>query len=153
MIAWGIDLCTVRTITLSDFSFSEYVRDCRVHEGVSMGRSSPRLFYSGFALAAVAAMMAMLAWLAGWKFYWLWFVAANIVAFVLYRYDKAQAQREGALRVSEVVLLALAVVGGIVGAAAGMYKRPRHKAQKLIFRAALLIGAAIQAWLLVVLYF
>ena len=96
-------------------------------------------------------MMAMLAWIAGWKLYWLWFVAANIVAFVLYRYDKAQAQREGALR-AEVVLLALAVVGGIVGAG-GMYKRPRHKAQKLIFRAALLIGAAIQAWLLVVLYF
>jgi uncharacterized membrane protein YsdA (DUF1294 family) len=118
-----------------------------------MGRSSPRLFYSGFALAAVVAMMAMLAWLAGWKLYWLWISAVNTVTFVLYRYDKVQAQREGAMRAPEVVLLALALLGGIVGAAAGMYKRPRHKTQKLIFRAALFIGAAIQAWLLVVLYF
>ncbi len=70
-----------------------------------MGRSSPRLFYSGFVGCCGDGrhdgFFFMLAWIAGWKFYWLWFVAANIVAFVLYRYDKAQAQREG-LRVPEV---------------------------------------------------
>lgn len=116
-----------------------------------MRRSSPRRFYGGVALAAVVALMAILAWLVDWRLYWLWLVAANIVAFVLYRYDKAQAQREGGMRVPEIVLIALALLGGVVGATAGMYKRPRHKTQKLMFRAALFIGAAIQAWLLVAL--
>lgn len=83
-----------------------------------------------------------------WNLYPLWLVVSSVVAFFFFRYDKAQAQRTGARRVPEVVLLALVIAGGVLGGAAGMYMRPRHKTQKPIFMLALLAGAALHAYLL-----
>lgn len=62
----------------------------------------------------------------------LWVVAANIVAFVLYGIDKRRAKRH-AWRIPEAVLLGIAVVGGSIGAIAGMFLF-RHKTKHPAFR-------------------
>lgn len=75
-----------------------------------------------------------------WDFYWVWLLVSNVVTFAFFRFDKGQAQRIGAMRVPEVVLLGLLVAGGVLGGAGGMWLRPRHKTNKPIFLL-VLIGA------------
>lgn len=61
-----------------------------------------------------------------------WIGAVNGTAFLMYGLDKSLA-RQGAWRVPEASLLALAFVGGTVGAYAGM-RYFRHKTIKSSFR-------------------
>ena len=76
-----------------------------------------------------------------------WLVAANVVAFGAYGFDKHAARLERR-RVPENVLLGLALVGGAVGAFAGMQVF-RHKTRKVSFRVwfwlivAMQLGAAV----------
>lgn len=113
---------------------------------------SPQMVYGAIALVvSAAAALFLYLWL-GWSVYWLWLLAVNAVSFLFYRYDKRQAQHEGAARVPEVVLLLLSLAGGFVGAGFGMYLRPRHKVRKPIFVAALVAGAVIQAAFLYFIY-
>ena len=107
---------------------------------------SAQTTYGLFALGAILLIGFILFLWLQWNLYPLWLVVSSIVAFFFFRYDKGQAQRTGAQRVPEVVLLALVLVGGVLGGATGMYMRPRHKTQKPIFVLALLAGAAIQAY-------
>lgn len=58
-------------------------------------------------------------------------IAINILSFVLMGLDKSKARR-GAWRVPEKTLFLVAVVGGSVGAIAGMYVF-RHKTKHLRF--------------------
>ena len=60
--------------------------------------------------------------------YW---IVINIVAFVVYGIDKRKAVKHR-WRIPEVVLFALAFVGGALGALAGMYVF-RHKTRKWYF--------------------
>lgn len=82
----------------------------------------------GLALGAVAYGLHRLglgwigAGLAGW----------NLVTFAVYGWDKRRAGVEGARRVPEANLLALALLGGSPGAAAAMYAF-RHKTRKASF--------------------
>jgi uncharacterized membrane protein YsdA (DUF1294 family) len=94
------------------------------------------------AIAAGATLLLRL-WL-GWNAYWLWLLVVNVVAFVFYRYDKRQAVKEG-MRVPEIDLILLTLLGGFIGAGMGMYVHPRHKVKKPKFVLALWLGAAIQA--------
>ena len=58
----------------------------------------------------------------------------NLVTWASYRWDKRQAGRSGARRISERTLLALAWLGGCLGALVAVYgHRRRHKARKLRF--------------------
>jgi len=70
----------------------------------------------------------------GLKFHWLlaWLVSINLLAFIVYGADKELAKR-GKRRISENALLFYTLVGGTIGAAAGM-KLFRHKTQKTSFR-------------------
>ena len=61
-----------------------------------------------------------------------WLVAINLVAFLAYGYDKLIAGTQW-MRVPEKVLLALAFIGGTIGALAGMWVF-RHKTAKESFR-------------------
>jgi len=61
-----------------------------------------------------------------------WLAAINWITFLVYGYDKASAGLQR-LRVPERVLLALALIGGTMGAFAGMYLF-RHKTSKESFR-------------------
>lgn len=80
--------------------------------------------------------------------------AFNAVVWACYRIDKARAARR-ARRISERTLLGLALIGGSLGALAGMYgHRRRHKTSKRWFVAALwgivaLQAAALAGWLAV----
>jgi len=58
-------------------------------------------------------------------------VLVNVVAFLLYGFDKWQA-RKGKRRISEKTLLALAIFGGSAGAYVGMYLF-HHKTKKVKF--------------------
>ena len=62
----------------------------------------------------------------------LYLIVINLVAFVLYGIDKKRA-RDGTWRISEKTLIGIAVVGGSIGAIAGMYTF-RHKTRHWYFR-------------------
>lgn len=72
-------------------------------------------------------------WLAGW----------SVALFALYGIDKAQA-RLGGWRVPEVVLHALALIGGFIGGWLGMFLF-RHKTQKPVFKVVLAVATVIGA--------
>ena len=73
---------------------------------------------------------------------WFYLAAANAAAFALYGIDKYKA-KTGAWRIPEKTLLGIAVLGGGVGALAGM-RFFRHKTKHWVFRYGLPVLAAIQ---------
>lgn len=73
----------------------------------------------------------------------LYLAAVNLVAFALYGIDKYKA-RAGAWRIPEKTLLGIAVLGGSVGAIAGM-KVFHHKTRHWYFRYGLPVLLAVQA--------
>lgn len=82
--------------------------------------------------------------------YLLWYLAAvNLVTLALYGIDKARARR-GKWRIPEKTLLLLPLLGGSVGALAGMHLF-HHKTRHWYFRwgipAMLLLQLALAAWL------
>lgn len=103
-------------------------------------RRSPKITYAVIAVVILVVLGGLLYQWLHWDFYWIWLLAINVVTFVFFRFDKGQAQRTGAVRVPEIVLLGLMVVGGVVGSAGGMWMRPRHKTQKPVF-VMVLVGA------------
>lgn len=93
---------------------------------------------AAFALLWVLGVPVLLAWLLGW----------SLPAFALYGIDKRQA-RAGAWRVPEVLLHALALVGGVIGAWAGRAVF-RHKTQQRVFLVVLVMASVIWAGVVVV---
>ena len=63
----------------------------------------------------------------------LYLLAMNVVTFLVYGADKRKARRGRGRRVPEKTLFLLAILGGSVGALAGMYVF-RHKTQHWYFR-------------------
>jgi uncharacterized membrane protein YsdA (DUF1294 family) len=77
-----------------------------------------------------------------------WLIAITVVTLLTYGYDKLIAG-SGQTRVPEKVLLALAFIGGTVGALAGMWLF-RHKTAKESFRLKFWLVVAAQIVVLVV---
>ena len=73
---------------------------------------------------------------------WIYLVVVNVLAFALYGIDKYKA-KAGAWRIPEKTLLGIAVLGGSVGAIAGM-KTFHHKPKHWYFRYGLPALLAIQ---------
>jgi uncharacterized membrane protein YsdA (DUF1294 family) len=102
-------------------------------------RNRPAFYGSLFAGLALGLTLwflgvpLLLAWMTGW----------SLPAFILYGIDKRQA-RAGRWRVPEVVLHALALVGGVLGAWAGRAVF-RHKTQRPIFLAVLVTATILWA--------
>lgn len=65
------------------------------------------------------------------EFQFVYFIIINVIAFVVYGYDKWTAQK-GKRRIPEKTLLGLACVGGSLGAFYGMLFF-RHKIRKIKF--------------------
>lgn len=76
-------------------------------------------------------------------------VLVNAAALALMLVDKQKARR-GAWRIPEVTLMGVALIGGSLGAIAGMYLF-RHKTRHLKFTLGLPLILAVQVWLLTVL--
>lgn len=101
-------------------------------------RRRPVLFHGGMAFG-LTVVLAVLLWYclgrrwSGWLWLAAWLLAVNLITFVYYGFDKWRAGREGAGRVPELVLHALAVAGGSLGAIAAM-RFFRHKTVKAGFR-------------------
>ena len=76
-------------------------------------------------------------------------VLVNAAALALMLVDKQKARR-GAWRIPEVTLMGVALIGGSLGAIAGMYLF-RHKTRHLKFALGLPLILAVQVWLLTVL--
>jgi len=87
------------------------------------------------------------------NYYWLvWYLAAiNAFAFFMYGWDKMSAGVE-ARRISEKTLLILALIGGSLGAAAGI-KIFRHKTRKISFLLWFILIILLQLSILTVLIF
>ena len=81
---------------------------------------------------------------------WAWLISITIVTFFTYGYDKVIAGSER-LRIPENALLALAFVGGTVGALGGMAVF-RHKTSKRSFQAKLVVVLLVQVALLILYY-
>ncbi len=70
-----------------------------------------------------------------------WLLGWSVSLFALYGIDKTQAKL-GGWRVPEVVLHALALIGGFIGGWLGMFLF-RHKTQKPVFKAVLAVATVI----------
>lgn len=75
----------------------------------------------------------------------------NLAAFALYGIDKRRAKR-GKWRVPEAALLLIAVIGGSVGALAGMYLF-RHKTRKPRFSVGVPVILAMQVAFFLLLFY
>jgi uncharacterized membrane protein YsdA (DUF1294 family) len=85
----------------------------------------------------------------GHQFLTAYLVLVNAAALALMLADKHKARR-GAWRIPEVTLMGVALIGGSLGAIAGMYLF-RHKTRHLKFTLGLPLILAVQVWLLTVL--
>jgi uncharacterized membrane protein YsdA (DUF1294 family) len=113
---------------------------------------SPVLYHLSIALAvaALGALGLRLAAGGDWSVgqcVGAWLLAVNLTTFGYYGFDKARA-RWASRRVPELVLHALAVLGGSLGAFAGMQVF-RHKTVKGHFRVVFWLIVAVQAVLIV----
>ena len=81
----------------------------------------------------------------------IYLAAVNVIAFAVYGADKRRAKKERR-RVPEKTLFLLAIIGGSVGALAGMYTF-RHKTRHWYFvwgiPAILVVQVALAVWLTV----
>jgi uncharacterized membrane protein YsdA (DUF1294 family) len=98
---------------------------------------SPILYSFSIALALAAFGALGLWYLLGGRWAWYqglgaWLLSVNFVAFIYYGFDKAQSRR-ASRRIPEWVLHGLAIVGGSLGAYAGM-RVFHHKTIKGRFR-------------------
>jgi uncharacterized membrane protein YsdA (DUF1294 family) len=87
---------------------------------------------------------------AGLPFYLAWLLGGTIATLALYGYDKWQARR-GGRRVPERLLLALALLGGVFGAWAGMLlfrHKTRHSVFYLVNGVATVLHVVLAIWLL-----
>jgi uncharacterized membrane protein YsdA (DUF1294 family) len=109
-------------------------------------RTDPR--NRAYAIGAIAlgiGVIVALLFLTELNWYIDWLLGWSVSLFALYGIDKTQAKL-GGWRVPEIVLHALALIGGFIGGWLGMFIF-RHKTQKPVFKvvlaAATVIGAVL----------
>ena len=111
---------------------------------------SPYALFGGIALAVGLGVILLLVW--GFKLNWYlaWILVWSVVTFAFYGYDKRQAIAQG-LRVPEIVLHLLSLIGGFLGGWAGRAYF-HHKTRKPIFLVVLIIATVLNLgvffWLL-----
>ena len=109
-------------------------------------KKTPEKSFAIIALLLTLAVIALLIWLFGPNaWFWIWISAWSITAIIFYGFDKMQAKRSGR-RVPEVVLHALSLIGGSIGALLGMVVF-HHKTRKPQFWA-IAIGSTV-LWTLI----
>jgi len=107
----------------------------------SRSRRAPKRTFSLIAIVLVALCGLGLALLTDWHPFIIWILSVSVITFLMYGYDKAQAQHSGP-RVPEIVLHALALAGGFLGGWLGRAVF-RHKTRKPVFALVLAISTVI----------
>jgi uncharacterized membrane protein YsdA (DUF1294 family) len=116
------------------------------HTGRDAARRSQRIVVGWLAgIAGIAALALSLALIQQARLPWLggWLIAVNLLALLIYGYDKTIAG-SGVRRVPERTLLAVALLGGTLGALAGMLLF-RHKTRKPAFLIPFVVLAIVQS--------
>jgi len=96
-------------------------------------------------VAAALALFVLLALVPDVRTYLAWLAAWSVVTFAAYAIDKTQARR-GGWRIPELVLHALAIVGGAIGGwvgLLGLHHKTRHPAFPLVLAVALTVQIVI----------
>jgi uncharacterized membrane protein YsdA (DUF1294 family) len=113
-------------------------------------RRSPYLIFTIIAVPLIIVLVLILALTTTWSFYWIWLIALSVITFLLYGYDKGQAKL-GGLRVPEIVLHALALLGGFPGGWVGRAVF-RHKIRKVSFLIVLIVSTVIHVGIIYLLF-
>jgi uncharacterized membrane protein YsdA (DUF1294 family) len=113
-------------------------------------RRSPYLIFTIVAIPLIIVLLIILALTTTWNFYWIWLIALSIITFLLYGYDKGQAKL-GGLRVPEIVLHVLALLGGFPGGWVGRAVF-RHKIRKVSFTIVLIVSTVIHVGIIYLLF-
>ena len=113
-------------------------------------RRSPYLIFTIIAVPLIIVLLIILALTTTWNFYWIWLIALSIITFLLYGYDKGQAKL-GGLRVPEIVLHALALLGGFPGGWLGRAVF-HHKIRKPVFTVVLVVSTVIHVGIIYLLF-
>jgi uncharacterized membrane protein YsdA (DUF1294 family) len=129
---------------------SQSHRQSRPAGSRARSRRSPQQLFGLVAAVLVVILLLVLAWVTDLPFYWMWLVALSVITWALYGFDKAQAKR-GGLRVPEIVLHGLALLGGFPGGwiGRGMF---HHKTRKPIFTVVLAASTLLHGGIIVYLY-
>jgi len=108
-------------------------------------RQSPATTFGLVAIVIGAILYVLVYANTNWHPYAVWLAAWGGTTFVLYGFDKLQAPRQG-LRVPEVVLHGLALLGGFLGGWAGMFLF-WHKVRHISFWLVLVLSTLLHAGL------
>ena len=111
---------------------------------------APKRTFSLVAIALVALCGLGLALLTDWNPFAIWILSVSVITFLMYGYDKAQAQQDGP-RIPEIVLHGLALAGGFLGGWLGRAVF-HHKIRKPIFTLILAVSTVIYIALAAVLF-
>jgi len=104
-------------------------------------RRAPKRTFSLIAIVLVALLGLGLALLTDWHPFLIWILSVSVITFLMYGYDKAQAQNNGS-RVPEIVLHGLALAGGFLGGWLGRAVF-HHKTRKPVIAVVLAISTVI----------
>lgn len=103
---------------------------------------SPKLFSLVFVMICIAGLTLAAVWRGEISVLWGLFIGLNIITFFFYGVDKSSAAR-GGLRIPEIVLHLLALLGGSPAAFLGQVVF-RHKTRKIKFRIIFVLIVLIQ---------
>ena len=108
---------------------------------MSHKKRSPKQTFGIIAIALAVILGIALYFITNWSLYWIWLVTLSVITFILYGYDKGQAKL-GGLRVPEIVLHVLALLGGFPGGWLGRVVF-NHKTRKTSFTVVLVVATII----------
>lgn len=113
-------------------------------------RVSPYALFGGIALALGLGVTLAFTWGVGLNWYLAWMLAWSVITFAFYGYDKHQAMAQR-LRVPEIILHLLALIGGFLGGWAGrayFHHKTRKPAFLIVLIIATLLNLGVFFWLL-----
>jgi uncharacterized membrane protein YsdA (DUF1294 family) len=84
-----------------------------------------QIIYSVLVLIAVVLLFLVLSSTTSWHWFFNWLISTSIVAFIYYGVDKGLS-KAGSVRIPEVILHLLSLIGGFIGALMGILVF-RHK--------------------------
>lgn len=110
--------------------------------GQRRAKTNPYVFYFGFSILLIGLTTYILLSESELSLLAAFGLGVNVAALVCMGFDKSFA-RSNSMRIPEVVLHVLALIGGVPGILLGIHVF-RHKTQKAAFQFVLLLVAAVQ---------